>query len=405
MIDLAVFAALTDGQEVHAGELVFADPDAHGRCASEFRYAAAWLAHPQRFALDPESLPLSLGRAVVRAENLRPPLAVFDDALPDRWGRSLLVAAHRLPLSEQHEPRLLQLIGDGALGALRFRSAAARSASAPAKISSLADLLEAAERFEQRQAITEPQLQRLLAAGSTPGGARPKALIEHAGAGWIAKFPSRVLDEGLDMVRLEAAGLELARRAGIDVPAFEVVAVGKRAVLLVQRFDLAPGGGRRHMLSFRTLCREWAGVRVLDYGTLATALRLHAAQPAAQAAEFFRRVVFNAAFGNTDDHLKNFWLLHGGGGWRLSPFFDLLPDTGRRRLHALAFDLHADPPDRATLLVLAGRWGAGNGAESIDRVVKAVAGFPAVAKRLGVPAADIAAFKGDIAARCRALRA
>lgn len=403
MIELAVIAVLDDAGESHAGDLVFADPDAHGRYAGEFRYTETWLAHPRRFALDPESLPLALGRGIVRSNNLRPPLAAFDDALPDRWGRSLLVAAHRLPLREQNEPRLLQLIGDGALGALRFRSAARPSATVPARIASLNLLLDAAERFERHEPIADSRLQRLLAAGGTPGGARPKALLEHEGAGWIAKFPSGLLDEGHDVVRLEATGLELARRAGLDVPVFQVAEVGRRAVLLVQRFDRAPRGGCRHMLSFRTLCREWPGAHVLDYGTLAAMLRKHAAQPAAQAAEFYRRVVFNAAFGNTDDHLKNFWLLHDVAGWRLSPAFDLLPDLGRRRQHTLAFDLHPDPPDRKTMLALGARWGVRDAAALIDQVTGAFAGFAAVAREQGVPSADVAAFEGDIGARCRAL--
>jgi serine/threonine-protein kinase HipA len=44
------------------------------------------------FALDPVSLPLDASRRF-RAEMLYPPLAVFDDALPDDWGRRLLAAA------------------------------------------------------------------------------------------------------------------------------------------------------------------------------------------------------------------------------------------------------------------------------------------------------------------------
>ena len=406
MIELAVAIVLPDGAEAHVGDAVFGDADAHGRYAGEFRYTAQWLAHPGVFAIDPESLPLSLGRAIVRSENLRPPLSVFDDALPDRWGRALLVAGHRLPAREQTEPRLLELVGDAALGALRFRPRVSDApAAAPAAPLELGELLDAADRFERRLPIADATLQRLLAAGGTPGGARPKALVQHGNEAWLAKFPSRVLDEGLDIVGLEATSLVLARRAGINVPDFEVVRIGKRRVLLVKRFDLTIGGGRRHMLSFRTLCREWPGAHVFDYGELAGALRRHAAQPAAQLAQFFRRVAFNAVLGNTDDHLKNFWLLHDEHGWALTPAFDLLPDTGRRRQHTLAFDLHADPPDRATMLRLGQRWGVKQAAGILDEVVAAAMQFSTVAARMNVPAASIAVFADDIARRRAGLRA
>lgn len=124
-----------------------------------------------------------------------------------------------------------------------FRPGAEPSPGSMARIASLSALLEAAGRFEKRKPIANSQMRRLLAAGGTPGGARSKALIDHAGASWIVMSLSCVLDEGLDIVRLEAAGLALARRAGIDVPEFDVLWAGKRAVLLVKRFDLVPGGG------------------------------------------------------------------------------------------------------------------------------------------------------------------
>jgi serine/threonine-protein kinase HipA len=49
-------------------------------------------------------------------------------------------------------------------------------------------------------------------------------------------------------------------------------------------------------------------------------------------------MVFNALIGNTDDHLKNFAMLHGSNGFFLSPAYDLLPDTAQRREHVLHFD-------------------------------------------------------------------
>jgi serine/threonine-protein kinase HipA len=103
-------------------------------------------------------------------------------------------------------------------------------------------LLDAAQRLEQEvgnpgSAAIDDTLRSLLAAGSSPGGARPKALVRDAEGQWIAKFPSRRDD--VDMVGLEAASLELARLAGLEVPNFRLVELtAARRALLVKRFDL-----------------------------------------------------------------------------------------------------------------------------------------------------------------------
>jgi serine/threonine-protein kinase HipA len=102
VILLAVWVTLPDGEEAVAGEFACGDPDPGGAFASEFEYAATWLAHPPAFALDPVTMPLRRGR--FSARNLEPPLAVFDDALPDDWGRALIVRQRRLPRGKQGAP-------------------------------------------------------------------------------------------------------------------------------------------------------------------------------------------------------------------------------------------------------------------------------------------------------------
>lgn len=99
-----------------AGELAVTEPDrSSGRFESEFEYAAQWLRAPDAFAIDPVSLPLEERGQRFRAELFCPPLAVFDDALPDDWGRRLLAMALKL---EGREPSpaemLLRMRGGGA---------------------------------------------------------------------------------------------------------------------------------------------------------------------------------------------------------------------------------------------------------------------------------------------------
>jgi serine/threonine-protein kinase HipA len=152
------------------------------------------------------------------------------------------------------------------------------------------------------------------------------------------------------------------------------------------------------MLSLRALLAA-DGYYVLRYADLIAALRAHASRPEVDVPALFRQLVFNALIGNTDDHLKNFWLLRDENGYGLSPAFDLLPDTGARREHVLLFDLSPIPPGPAGLTALGRKWGVTGHAAIVRDVVAALSRFAETAGRHGVPAAEIERFAADIARR------
>jgi len=417
MIRLDLWLTLTSGEKLHAAELVFGDTDRQGRYPSAFRYTPAYLADPRAFALDPAALPLMPGD--FQGQQLDTPLMALEDALPDDWGRRLLILRHGLSRGRQSEPHLLQALAGQGLGALGFYSPGQSpdvTASA-ATMLELDSLLDAAQRLERdggnpgNPAINDT-LRGLLAAGSSPGGARPKALVYDEHGQWIAKFPSRRDD--VDMVGLEAASLDLARMAGLEVPESRLVELdSRRRVLLVKRFDLTPPGstppvsenpsGRFHMLSFRSLLQA-GGYYVLRYADLIAALRVYGAQPEQDVPRLFRQMVFNALLGNTDDHLKNFWLLADASGYRLSPAFDLLPDTGARREHVLLFDLTPLPPSPNELTTLGRKWGVTGAAAICQEVEAGVHRFAEIAAVNNVPEIEIQRFEQDIARRCRTER-
>jgi serine/threonine-protein kinase HipA len=402
MIRLDLWLTLTSGEKLHAAELAFGDADRQGRYASALRYTAGYLADARAFPLDPAALPLTPGD--FSGQQLDVPLLALEDALPDDWGRRLLVLRHGLPRGRQSEPHLLQALAGQGLGALGFYppGQAPRVDETAAAILELEVLLDAAQRLERDGSIGNPNdetYRSLLAAGSSPGGARPKALVRDGETNWIAKFPSRRDD--VDMVGLEAASLELARLAGLQVPEFRLLELSAgRRVLLVKRFDLAPAGGRRHMLSFRALLQA-SGYYVLRYADLIAALRQHGACPEEDVPRLYRQMVFNALLGNTDDHLKNFWLLRDAAGYRLSPAFDLLPDTGARREHVLLFDLTPRPPSPTELTALGRKWGVSGAAAICQEVETAVSHFAKIADDKSVPETEINRFAQDIARRCR----
>ena len=408
MIRLDLWLTLASGEKLRAAELAFGDADFQGRYASAFRYTPDYLADARAFALDPAALPLTPGD--FSGKQLDTPLLALEDALPDDWGRRLLILRHGLPRGRQSEPHLLQALGGQGLGALGFyppHQPPGVEANAAAMLE-LDTLLDAAQRLERDgNAAIDDSTRSLLAAGSSPGGARPKALVYDSDGQWIAKFPSRRDD--VDMVGLEASSLELARLAGLEVPDFRLVELSdSRRVLLVKRFDLtspdsANTRGRHHMLSFRALLQA-SGYYVLRYLDLIAALRLHAARPEEDVPSLYRQMVFNALLGNTDDHLKNFWLLADGNGYRLSPAFDLLPDTGARREHVLLFDQTALPPRPAELAALGRKWGISGAATICQEVEAAVLRFSEIASDNKVPEPEIQRFSQDIARRCRSER-
>ena len=393
MIRLDIWLTLASGERLQAGELVCGDTDRQGRYPSAFRYAPGYLADPRAFPLDPAGLPLTPGE--FQGNRLDAPFMSLEDALPDDWGRRLLILRRGLPRGQQAEPYLLRAQGGQGLGALAFMAPGItpQPQDDSASLLDLETLQEAARRLEQDGEVDDAH-RLLLAAGSSPGGARPKALVRDAQEHWIAKFSSR-RDE-VDVVGLEAASLELARLAGLEVPEFrlEGLAGGRRA-LLVKRFDLAPEGGRRHMLSLRALLQA-EGYYVLRYADLIAALRRYSAQPEIDVPRLYRQMVFNALLGNTDDHLKNFWMLHDTRGYTLSPAFDLLPDIGGRREHVLLFDLTPTPPGPDGLAELGRKWGV-SGAAAICRDVRdAVTRFSEIAARHDVPQEDAKRFARDI---------
>jgi serine/threonine-protein kinase HipA len=333
------------------------------------------------------------------AAQLYPPLAVFEDALPDAWGRKVMIQARHLPRDRQGAPWLLGELAGHGLGALLFGPPGAPPPVREAGPRGLSELMNAAMAFDRGEALPEPELQRLFAAASSPGGGRPKAIVEDDGDTWIAKFPSPDRDDRWDIVGLEKSAMELARVAGIEVPETRLVDVGTRRALLVRRFDVVPPRGRRHMISLQTLCREQPGNYVQGYTELADAVRKVGAAPQRDVDRLFRYMTFNAAIGNTDDHLKNFWMLHDDAGYRLAPAFDLLPDVGRRREHTLAFLHDRSSPTRNDLLELARRWNVKDAAARLALIAGTAKEFAAVAARNGVPAEQSDLIQRDIERR------
>ncbi len=133
--------------------------------------------------------------------------------------------------------------------------------------------------------------------------------------------------------------LELAASAGILVPPMRLTHVGGRAVLLLRRFD-RHGERRVPFLSAMAMIGAADGESDHSYLELADAIRRHGVRVDENLRELWRRMVFNVLVSNTDDHLRNHGFCRAGGGWVLSPAYDLnpVPVDVKPRVHALSLD-------------------------------------------------------------------
>lgn len=392
MIRLDVWLTLPSGESVRAGTLVVADSDSArgGRSQGQFRYTPEYLEHPEAFALDPLNLPLSA--ETFDANRPRAGVhGVFEDSLPDDWGRKLMFRHYKLSRGEQRVPNLLRLLGKKGLGALSYvKDGSPEPEATSVSCRHLQELALLAEKFEQEPAAAaDDELFLLFQAGSSPGGARPKALVEDENGSYLAKFAS--VRDPLDVVSLEAAAMELGRRAGIETAETRLIPLSTtRKCLLVKRFDINAAGGRNHLVSMQTLLRA-DDYYSAGYRDLAEVIRHISSQPVHDLHRLYRQMVFNTMIGNTDDHLKNFLMLHDDTGWRLSPAFDLIPNIGFNREHVLRIGLDTRPPDLETLLAEAKHFGMKRRQQPLDiieAVHAAVSEWPKTFKKCDVPERD-----------------
>ena len=326
-----VFVHLEEGP-VPAGLLTMTD-EPRNQFAT-FAYGRRYLERPDRIAVDPVALPLHEA-GTSRTFRTEEGFAVFGgirDAAPDGWGQYLMYKAmgDRLP----SEIDLILASGEHRVGALAFGPTSAQperitpwgGGPAPGEEFTLAELAEAAERAQHVDELDE-NLRALLAAGSSLGGARPKAATKIGEQPWIAKFQKR--GDSFPECRVELATMRLASECGLDVPPLDFRCVLDRDIYLIERFDRIPHGNwleRRPFASGLTMLgAHESEVSSFSYADLAGAIRQFGTEVRQDLHELFRRMLLNILVTNDDDHLRNHGFLFDGEGWRLSPLYDVVP--------------------------------------------------------------------------------
>lgn len=391
-----------DGFDVNKPTLmgVLSCASLRGKEVFSFEYDRDWLRDKQFSSFDPD-LMMFEGRQYLPEgkENF----GIFLDSSPDRWGRVLLDRREAIRAKEENRtPQylmesdyLLGVFDESRMGALRFKLSPDGkfldndgSLAAP-PMASLRELETASLHIEEEDNLQAGKwLKVLVAPGSSLGGARPKANVrDPKGALWIAKFPSS--KDRRDVGAWERLCMLLARQAGITVSDSAMQRYGSGYhTFLTRRFDRTEGGGRVMFASAMTLLGYSDGAQSVgaSYLELAEWITRNCRDVEENLQELFKRIAFNIAVSNCDDHLRNHGFLYTKKGWTLSPAYDLNPDPSGKGL-SLNITENDNSLDFDLLMEVAPFYGidASSARSIIEKVKFATSNWRAVASDLHIP--------------------
>lgn len=306
-----------------------------------FEYDKSWLA--DGFSISPLELPLKSGVFIAPPQPFYGNFGIFEDSLPDGYGRYLLhKALLRKGINDSDLSSLdrLAIVGDNGMGALSY---------SPAIIIEHEEHINDFDRLQQiaLEVLKEQQdsdAGLLLYNSGNSGGARPKAIFSDSEGHWIVKF--RHVYDPTDMGIQEFRYNEAARKCGIAVPDFRLV---NGRYFASRRFDLDNSGNRLHTATAGALLCLSLREPFMDYSNL-LALTGYLTQRREDVEQMYRRMLFNYLGGNKDDHCKNFSFYvvcdsdTRAWHWRLAPAYDLtLCTEGYNGEHATSVNGTGNP--------------------------------------------------------------
>ena len=346
----------------------------------------------------------------------------FSDALPDRWGRTLLNRREQILATEEKRPvrrlssfdYLLGMDDASRRGGFRCKKTpdgdfinSSNTLRIP-PLTSIRELIHASreiEKSEEGNKLPDKKwLTQLVQPGSSLGGARPKAsVVDTDKVLYVAKFPSRKDDYNAGL--WEHFCHLLAKKAGINAASTQVISTSdKYHTLLSRRFDRTDDGRRIHFASAMTLLGLSDGTNASTgngYLDIVDFILQNCTEVNKNLQELYRRVAFNICIGNSDDHFRNHGFLLTAKGWTLSPAYDMNPtlneyqsllisNSSSKADLAILSDACEDymlPQDVATKI--------------ISEVVAAVKGWKALATKLGIANSEMDLFGNTFESRIK----
>ena len=346
----------------------------------------------------------------------------FSDALPDRWGRTLINRREQILAKDEKRPvrrlssfdYLIGIEDFSRMGGFRFKESMDGdyiNASETLRIPPLTDIRELIaasseiEKSEEEDQLPEMRwIAQLVQPGSSLGGARPKASVLDENKNLcIAKFPSRKDD--YDAGLWEYFSHLLAKKTGINAAETRVISTNdKYHTLLSRRFDRREDGKRIHFASAMTLLGLNDGANANTgngYLDIVDFIIQNCTNVEDNLKELYRRVAFNICIGNTDDHFRNHGFLLTVKGWTLSPAYDMNPTVNEYQ--SLLISTDSNKADLSILLdgcedYMLNRKTAEN---IVLEVVEAVKKWRELVARLDISEREMDMFAGVLDERCK----
>lgn len=369
---------------------------AHDAGRAYFKYYPEFLA--RGLNISPIKLPLQAGLLQMKENVFDGLFGVFNDSMPDGWGRLLLdreLASRGVNVRDITVLNRLSLLTDDAMGALRYRPK-----HAPSHIIDSVPELDLLAK-ETKAILTDADsdaLDVLFQMGGSSGGARPKIFLgvnaetnQFCASGkylpegyehWLVKFPSSF--DKADIAHIEYAYYLMAKAAGIEMSDSRLF-LGKsgKAYFGTKRFDRTPNANY-HFHSASGLMHDNFRLSTMDYGHLMdAAFRLEKDVRAYE--KVLRLAAFNVFTHNRDDHSKNFgFLMDDKGKWQLSPAYDLTYSNSSHGLHSTMVAGESKKPTEIHLMKLAEHFGVKRAESIIDEIKSSVTLWKTFASDAGV---------------------
>ena len=361
----------------------------------------------------------------------------FNDALPDSWGRLLLNRREQILATEDKRPvrklssfdYLIGIDDYSRMGGFRFKekqdgeyinrwSSESHQARLNGRVATEEDevncekslrippltdiraLVAASMEIEKSEELNQlPEkkwLLQLVHPGTSLGGARPKAgVMNDEGRLCVAKFPSR--NDDYDVGLWEHLSHLLAKESGVVAAETNVIETGEKYhALLSRRFDRTAEGCRKHFASAMTLlgltdgCDAKSGNGYLD---IVDFILQNCCDVEQNLRQLYRRVAFNIAIGNSDDHFRNHGFLLTPRGWTLSPAYDMNPTLNEYQ--ALLINSTTNYADLQVLLGSSEEYmiGKDEAVYIIEEVRAGVKHWKSIATRLGIAKREMDVFE------------
>lgn len=387
---IMVSLQFTSDISIEVGEMIAAERKVY------FKYSPSFLENG--WDISPLKLKFSNDIQFCEEHHLDGLFGVFDDSLPDGWGRLLTdrqLMKEGIPLHSVSALHRLAFIGSNGRGALTYRPVLKSGHKLESEIN--LDIFAHASRriLEGNPEIKLDQIRQL---GGASGGARPKIQVafnaeknlltedsfplKNGFESWIIKFPNST--DFRDAAEIEYAYYLMAMDAGIEMEESRLFRTEKgQAYFGTKRFDRSQDS-RLHMISAAGLTHDNYRLSNLDYGHLMdAAFRLE--KDIRSYEKVFRLAVFNVMAHNRDDHSKNFsFLMDQHGNWRFAPAYDLTFSHSSHGWQSTSVARESKHPKLKDLVRLADSFQLRNALEIIEHVEAVVLDWKKYAQVAGL---------------------